>query len=225
MSETPLPRLMLFTPPLGEVGDINPRLEKALGSGDIAAVLLRLLPLDERAQINIIKGIAQVVQAAGAALVVQADPSIAVRGGADGVHVEGNTEMLKVARDTAKSDRIVGAGGLKARHDAMDAGEAGCDYVMFGEPRPDGYVPPLSGVIERTSWWSEIFQTPCVAYAPDMEAISALAATGCEFIALGDWVLMAQNPAQEIATALTMIKKQVHLPGAAIPVMPIPGVA
>ena len=69
----------------------------------------------------------------------------------------------------------------------MDIGEAGVDYVMFGEPRADGSLPPLPAVIERASWWAEIFQTPCVAYAPDAEAIEALVETGAEFVALGPW--------------------------------------
>ena len=69
----------------------------------------------------------------------------------------------------------------------MDIGEAGVDYVMFGEPRPDGSMPPLPAVIERASWWAEIFETPCVAYAPDAEAIGPLVETGAEFVALGAW--------------------------------------
>ena len=49
----------------------------------------------------------------------------------------------------------------------MSAGEAGADYLLFGEPRPDGTIPALESVIERATWWAEIFETPCVAYAPD----------------------------------------------------------
>jgi len=69
----------------------------------------------------------------------------------------------------------------------MDAGEAGVDYVMFGEPRPDGSLPPLTAVLERAGWWAEIFETPCVAYVPDAESIAALVETGAEFVALGAW--------------------------------------
>jgi thiamine-phosphate pyrophosphorylase len=69
----------------------------------------------------------------------------------------------------------------------MDAGEAGVDHVLFGEPRPDGSLPPLAAVLERAGWWAEIFQTPCVAYAPDADSVAALAETGAEFVALGAW--------------------------------------
>ncbi len=58
---------------------------------------------------------------------------------------------------------------------------------MFGEPRPDGTTMALSALVDRASWWAELFETPCVAYAPDAEAIAALAWTRAEFIALGPW--------------------------------------
>ena len=48
----------------------------------------------------------------------------------------------------------------------MTLGEAGADYLMFGEPRPDGSLPALDEVVERAAWWAEIFETPCVAFAP-----------------------------------------------------------
>jgi thiamine-phosphate pyrophosphorylase len=48
-------------------------------------------------------------------------------------------------------------------------------------------MPALAAVIERAAWWAEIFETPCVAYAPDAESVPALVETGAEFVALGDW--------------------------------------
>ncbi|PZU86330.1 MAG: thiamine phosphate synthase [Chelatococcus sp.] len=186
-TQTPPTRLMLVTPPVADAEAMAFRLMQALAGGDVAAVLLRLAEGDERTQIGRIKRLAGPVQAGNAALVVETAPVLAVRGGADGVHVTAGVESIGDARGTLKSERIVGAGNLRARHDAMDVGEAGVDYVMFGEPRPDGTLPPLPAVIERAGWWAEIFETPCVAYAPDIAAVAALAETGAEFVALGDW--------------------------------------
>ncbi len=53
----------------------------------------------------------------------------------------------------------------------MEAGERDIDYVMFGEPRADGFVPPLAQTIERAEWWAAIFNVPCVAYAPDLDSV------------------------------------------------------
>jgi len=181
------PRLMLVTPPVADAEAMAFRLMQAMAGGDIAAVLLRLAPGDDRSRIERVKRLAGPVQANNVALVVEDNALVAARGGADGVHLTGGPAAVAEARSSLKSERIIGIGGLRARHDAMDAGEAGVDYVMFGEPRPDGSLPPLAAVIERAGWWAEIFETPCVAYAPDAESIPALVETGAEFVALGAW--------------------------------------
>jgi len=183
----PTTRLMLVTPPVADADAMAFKLMQAQAGGDVAAILLRLAEGDERTRIERVKRLAGPVQAANVALVVEAPALIATRGGADGVHLTGGPEAIAEARSSLKNERIIGAGGLRSRHDAMDIGETGVDYVMFGEPRPDGSLPPLPAVIERAGWWAEIFETPCVAYAPDAESMAALVETGAEFLALGAW--------------------------------------
>ncbi|KRE16914.1 hypothetical protein ASE63_14475 [Bosea sp. Root381] len=183
----PTTRLMLVTPPVADADAMAFKLMQAQAGGDVAAILLRLADGDERTRIERVKRLAGPVQAGNVALVVEAPALIASRGGADGVHLTGGAEAIAEARSSLKSERIIGAGGLRSRHDAMDIGETGVDYVLFGEPRPDGSLPPLPAVIERASWWAEIFETPCVAYAPDAESVPALVETGAEFLALGAW--------------------------------------
>jgi thiamine-phosphate pyrophosphorylase len=184
----PRTRLMLVTPPILDPGAITFRLMQAFAGGDVAAVLLRLAPGDERSLTERVKALAPAVQAQNVALVVEASAQVASRGGADGVHLTQSAEAIADARSSLKQERIIGAGGLRSRHDAMDMGEAGVDYVMFGEPRPDGSLPPLPAVIERASWWAEIFETPCIAYCPDADSVPTLIETGAEFVALGEWV-------------------------------------
>ena len=180
-------RLMLITPPVADAEAMAFRLMQAMAGGDVAAVLLRLSAGDDRSRIERVKRLAGPVQANNVALVVEDNALVAARGGADGVHLTGGPAAVSEARSSLKSERIIGIGALRARHDAMDAGEAGVDYVMFGEPRPDGSLPPLAAVVERAGWWAEIFETPCVAYAPDAESIPVLVETGAEFVALGAW--------------------------------------
>jgi thiamine-phosphate pyrophosphorylase len=189
------PQLYLITPVIAEPAPHALPLREACAAGAIAAVLLRLAPADERTLVNRIKALAPGAQAGGAAVLVslQAVPetldlaTISARGGADGVHAAG-IGAVKALRERISHDRILGAGGLKTKHDAMTAGEIGVDYLLFGEPRPDGSLPPLEQVEERAEWWAEIFQTPCVAYAPRLEDVGRLAATRAEFLALGDAV-------------------------------------
>jgi thiamine-phosphate pyrophosphorylase len=178
---------MLVTPPVADAEAMSFRLMQAFAGGDVAAVLLRLAEGDDRSRIEAVKRLAGPVQSSNVALVVEGTPLVATRGGADGVHLTRGPEEIAEARSSLRDERIIGAGHLRARHDAMDVGEAGVDYVMFGEPRADGSMPALAAVIERAAWWAEIFETPCVAYAPDAESVPALVETGAEFVALGDW--------------------------------------
>lgn len=186
-TQTTRTRLMLVTPPVADAEAMSFRLMQAFAGGDVAAVVLRLADGDDRSRIEAVKRLAGPVQSSNVALVVEGTALVATRGGADGVHLTQGPEAIAEARSSLRDERIIGAGHLRARHDAMDVGEAGVDYVMFGEPRADGSMPPLAAVIERAAWWAEIFETPCVAYAPDAESVPALVETGAEFVALGDW--------------------------------------
>jgi len=157
-----------------------------------------------------VKALVQAAQEEGAAVIVAAAgevdlAAVATRGGADGVHVEAGPALARPLRERLK-DRILGAGGLRSKDDAMTAGEAGADYLLFGEPRPDGSLPPLDAVVERAAWWAEIFETPCVAFAPSLEAVPRLAATGAEFVAIGDAVWdHPDGPAAAIRAALAAL--------------------
>lgn len=185
-------RLYLITPVVGDPETFGPLLAEACAGAEPAAVLLRLAPADERALINRVKALAPIAQAAGAAVLLSQDSavdgaSVAIRGGADGVHLgTGALAGLRELRRRLGPERILGAGGLATRDDAMSAGEIPCDYVMFGEPRPDSPRPSIEAVIERAAWWSGIFTTPCVAYAPTLDAVARIAGTGAEFVAIGD---------------------------------------
>ena len=200
-TQAPTTRLMLVTPPVADAEAMAFRLMQAMAGGDIACILLRLSPGDDRSRIERVKRLAGPVQGNGVALVVEDNAMVAARGGADGVHLTGGPAAIAEARSSLKGERIIGAGGLRARHDAMDVGEAGVDYVMFGEPRADGSLPPLPAVIERAGWWAEIFETPCVAYAPDADSVAALVETGAEFVALGEWAFAEEQDLRALVEA------------------------
>jgi thiamine-phosphate pyrophosphorylase len=184
------PRLYLLTPRLDETAAFVGAIEAALRAGDVAAVLLRLNEADERTLVNRAKSLASAVQRRDIALLLDGRQELVARAGADGAHLTG-IEALRAALPPLKPDRIVGAGGLRSRHDAMLAGEANADYVMFGEPyrRDTGSGrPPFSALQERLAWWAELFQPPCIGYAANMDEIRPLAEAGADFVALGEWI-------------------------------------
>jgi thiamine-phosphate pyrophosphorylase len=202
------PRLMLFTPAIGDAAAFADRLRACVASGDVAAVALALADADERSLTNAVKRLAPLAQATGAAALVVDRPGIVARGGADGVHLTSAHDLAAVREACKSQELIVGVAGLRLRDDAMAAAEKGADYLMFGEPRADGTVPPLAAVIERARWWAEIFETPCVAFAPSLDAVPDLVATGAEFVGLGEYVWThADGPAAAVALAQRLMTR------------------
>ncbi len=180
-------RLYLFTPRIEDEDAFAGALAAALDAGDVAAVLLRLPDTDERTLINRAKAIAAIVQRRDVALLLDGHTEIVGRVGADGVHLTG-IEAFAAAVVTLKPERIAGAGGLRSRPDAMLAGENGADYVMFGEPDRAGRRLPFDVELEHLSWCVELIELPCVGYAGSLDEIDALAQTGADFVALGEWI-------------------------------------
>jgi thiamine-phosphate pyrophosphorylase len=205
----PRQRLYLITPPVDDAASFAPELERALGSGDVAAVLLRLAQGGERSLIERVKTIGVAVQSRDIALVVDGHPEIVARAGADGSHLTG-IAAFTAALAALKPDRIAGAGGLRSRHDAMLAAETGADYVIFGEPGRDGRRPAFEETQERLTWWAELFEIPCVAYAASKDEFAPLAHTGADFLALGDWIWSAPGgTAEAIAAAAATVGESV----------------
>jgi thiamine-phosphate pyrophosphorylase len=175
----------VVTPAAGDPAALIGALDEMFDAADVAAVLLRLQDSDERGLINRVKAVAPGVQAAGAALLLDGRPAIVARAGADGAHLAG-PDALQAALPGLKPDFIAGAGGLHSRHDAMIVAETGADYVMFGEPDAGGQHPSRDFVLDRVAWWAEVFEIPCVGFAPALDAIGALVAAGADFVAVGD---------------------------------------
>ncbi|PIK70489.1 thiamine phosphate synthase, partial [Methylobacterium frigidaeris] len=196
-------------------------------AGDVAAVILRLPPGDERALVNAVKAVAPAVQEAGAALVLAGGggidlATVASRSGADGVHVQASDAEADAAsdeddeedddgkgplhalRERLRDGRILGVGGIRSKHAAMQAGESGADYLLFGDD-PD---LPLDDLVARLTWWVEIFETPCIALARDLKAVPDLVATGAEFIGLDPALWAGEGGEAAVAEAQAQIRNR-----------------
>lgn len=187
-NETPEenPRLYLVTPVLDATDEFLPALKDALEAAEVASLLLRLRTTDPTRREADIRMVASLAQPRGVALLVEGEPDLVVRCGADGLHVTESEKRLADALRRLAPDYIVGAGGLESRDEAMLAGEAGADYVLFGDAGANGGPPSAELILERTRWWAEIFNTPCVALAGTLDEIGPLTAAGADFVMLGD---------------------------------------
>ena len=203
----PLPRLYLATQDVDDPSSLLASLPGLLAAADVAAVLVRLMPSDQRSMISRVKALARPIQDSGAALLLDGHADLVARAGADGAHLTG-TKALQDALPTLKPDRIAGVGGLATRHDSMAAGEAGADYVLFGEPDATGRRPSVEAIAERVQWWAELFEPPCVAFAASREEAYEFAAAGADFVLAGDFIWNdARGPTAALMDAEQAIKQ------------------
>lgn len=179
-------RLYLVTPRRYDAAALVPQLAEALAAGDVASLLVTD-PGDGGLQAAA-ECLTPVAQAAGVAVLVAEDSRAMGRAKADGIHVAG-LPALAEALDRLAGRAIVGAGGLKTRHEAMEAAEAGADYVFFGLLDRDDDEEVHRKTLDLAGWWAPLFETPCVALAGHrLSSVTDCARTGAEFVALRDAV-------------------------------------
>ena len=202
----PVPRLYLATQVVDDPAPLIASLPGLLAAADVAAVLVRLKPTDQRTMISRIKALAPAIQEAGAALLLEDRVELVARAGADGAHLTGIAAFVE-ALPSLKPDRIAGIGGLTTRHDSMAAGEAGADYVLFGEPDATGQRPSVEAIAERLEWWAELFEPPCVGFAASREEAREFAVAGADFVLVGDFIWADPRGA---ATALKDVEQAIR---------------
>ena len=195
-------RLCLVTPPAADPDAFAPKLARALGGGDVASVVIATGAGDPAALQRAAEKFVPIVQARGAAALILNDTRIAGRAGADGVHVDGGPADLADAIAALRPRKIVGAGDIRSRHDAMVAGEADPDYVFFG--RLDGDTGPeiFDKALDLAAWWSSMFIIPAIVMGGrDVASVRAAADAGIEFVALCRAAFDSDDPAAAVAEA------------------------
>ena len=206
----PVPRLYLATPIMDDPSPLTANLPGVLAGVDVAAALVRLKPIDQRTMISRVKPLVPAVQHSGAALLLDGYVELVARAGADGAHLSGFAAM-EDALPTLKPDRIIGVGGLFTRHDSMAAGEAGADYVLFGEPDANGRRPSIEAIAERLQWWAELFEPPCVGFAASPEEAREFAAAGADFVLVGDFIWTDPRGAAAALADVEQAIRQAHV--------------
>ena len=167
-------------------------LSEALDAGDVAAFQLRLKPEDGAPDLSdeeILRACAALTplcRSAGTAFILNDRPDLAAAAGADGVHIGQDDAPYAAARAAVGPDRIVGVTCHNSRHLAMEAAEAGADYVAFGAFHPTATKDPKTFADpELLTWWQEVMESPCVAIGGITAATAGeLARAGADFVAV-----------------------------------------
>lgn len=184
-------RLYLITPPRLDPDDFADMLARALDAGDVACLQLRLKDVPDDAVRRAVERLMPLAHARDVAFLVNDRPDLAAEMGADGVHIGQDDVPYAEARRRVGPDRIVGVTCHNSRHLAMEAGEAGADYVAFGAFYPTATKEPKTRADpEILAWWSQLFELPCVAIGGITVANAApLVRAGADFLAVsaGVW--------------------------------------
>ena len=183
-----IPRLFLVAPE-ARAGNFAGCLMAACETGDVASLVVypgnaaELTPL---------------AQARGVAVMFAGDAASALRLGCDGVHVDAASQSILDLRAAVGPDRIVGAYAGASRHVAMEAAEAGADYIAFAQSGSSiGGVPLIA-------WWSGLAEIPCVAFDPvEPEGLDILLPQTPDFIRPSDAMWDSADEARRIVAALS----------------------
>lgn len=179
-------RLYLVTPPAFEPVAMAEALAAALDGGDVACVQLRLKGAGDDAVRRAADALRPVAQSRGVALLMNDRPDLAAATGCDGVHVGQADAGYAEARRILGPDGIVGVTCHDSRHLAMEAAEAGADYVAFGAFFPTATKAPKSRAEpEILAWCQEILTVQSVAIGGiTPENCRPLVRAGADFLAV-----------------------------------------
>jgi thiamine-phosphate pyrophosphorylase len=182
-------RLCLVTPPAYEIGVFTRLLSDALAGGDVASLIITASATDPMGLQRAAEAFVPVATARGVAALIHNDTRIAARTGADGVHVDTGRDDVRTALDTYRGKKIVGAGNVATRHDAMELAEAEPDYLFFGRLAGGTSETIFPKVLELATWWSQVAVIPAVVIGGTaIASVDEAAQSGIEFVALSSAV-------------------------------------
>jgi thiamine-phosphate pyrophosphorylase len=204
--DAPRCRLCLVTPREVDAAAFPGALKAALSGGDVATLFLDAGSGGDVRR-DIAEAIVRIAQAAGVAALAVNDTALLDRTGADGVHIDTGLADLAAALDRYRGRKIVGVGGIRSRHDAMELGEREPDYLFFGRLDGDTEDMIFPKAFDLASWWCRLFEIPAVVMGGRaLESVSAASVAGIEFVALRDAVWNhPEGPAAAVAEANRLI--------------------
>jgi thiamine-phosphate pyrophosphorylase len=182
-------QLYLISPPQIDAAFVD-KLAQAFDGGAVAAFQLRLKGLDEHAIARAAEPVQRLCADRDVAFIVNDSISLAKRLGADGVHLGQGDGDPREARQILGPAAQIGVTCHDSRHLAMEAGEAGVDYVAFGAFYPTSTKEtthrPDPSIL---SWWTTLFELPCVAIGGiTAENAAPLVKAGADFLAVSSAV-------------------------------------
>lgn len=188
------PQLYLLTPPSFELEVFPGLLARVLEAQEVACIRLGLATRNEDAVMRAADAVRQVAHEFDVALVIENHIALVERHGLDGVHLTDGARSVRAARKELGTDAIVGAFCGASRHEGMNAGEAGADYVCFGPVGESTLGHAARAERDLFAWWSEMIEVPVVAEGALSEDLVRDLTPVTDFFAVGEEIWRAEDP-------------------------------
>lgn len=192
------PQLYLIAPTRVANSELGPLLSAVLDAHPVAC--LRLPGAGDEAELGRLADLARdIAHARDVAVVIEDHVALAKAHGLDGVHLTQGSRAVRYARKELGADAIVGAFSGVSRHDGMNAGEAGADYVSFGPCGSTALGTGERAPLDLFQWWSEVVEVPVVAEGALDAALIRDLWPVTDFIAIGPEIWSAADPAAALS--------------------------
>lgn len=188
------PQLYLITPPAPDLDLFPGLLARVLDSTPVSCLRLALASRDEDMIGRAADACRMVAHERDIAIVIENHLKLVERHGLDGVHLSDGARSVRAARKDLGADAIVGAYCAASRHEGMNAGEAGADYVCFGPLGDSALGTGTRAERDLFAWWSDMIEVPVVAEGALSPALVRDLAPVTDFFAIGEEIWSTEDP-------------------------------
>jgi thiamine-phosphate pyrophosphorylase len=203
MSDMDIPQIYLVTPPNFELTGFGAQLAAVLDSYPIACLRLALASRDEDDLARAADHLREIAHARDIPLVMSEHIKLVERLGLDGVHLLDGSRSTRKTRADLGGDAIIGCFCANSRHDGMNAGEMGADYISFGPVGDTSLGDGSRAEDDLFAWWSQMIELPVVAEGAltlaDIERLAPIT----DFFAIGEEIWRKDDPVAALKTLLS----------------------
>lgn len=202
MAQQDRPQITLITPPALDIEAFPDQLATVMDAVEIACLRLSLATRDEDAIGRAADACRLVAHARDVAIVIENHALFVERHGLDGIHLTDGARSVRALRKDLGADAILGAFCGTTRHEGMNAGEAGADYVAFGPVGETALGKGERAAFDLFEWWSAMIEVPVIAEGALTRELVEKFGPVTDFFAIGPEIWAAEDPAAALRTLI-----------------------
>ena len=190
-------KLYLISPPKFNLDDFSNQLEIALATKKVPVFQLRMKDVSDQEIIVAAQKLQKICHKYQTNFILNDRLELALKIGADGVHLGSDDGEISVARKKAPKNFIIGSSCYDSKHRIMVACEEGTDYVSLGTFFPSN-TKNSSGkpTLELLKWCTDFINVPVVAIGGiNSDNCLDLIKNGADFLAVISYVWQHRNGA------------------------------